>query len=190
MTQPSETAKSDLRRILRERRRQRTAGEPGTAPIRIRELLRAAFPREETVILYRALPDEIDLLDLARDWLAQGRAIAFPAVVSDDEMVFRRVTDLAQPFVAGYRGIPQPGEDCSPISAEGALVLVPGLAFTLRGERLGRGRGYYDRALARCNCIPVGITLDEDILPALPVAGHDVRMSYICSEQRLIRCTL
>lgn len=190
MTDPLAPAKSDLRRLLRAKRRQRTSAEWAAASLRVQEFLQHTFSHEQTVIFYHALPDEIDLAQLAREWMNQGRTIAFPAVITEERMVFRKVSDLEQSFVPGYRGIFEPGENCLPISAEGALVLVPGLAFTSRGERLGRGKGYYDRALASCRCTPVGISLDEDILPRLPCAEHDVQMSYICTERRLIRCSL
>ncbi|HPH02581.1 MAG TPA: 5-formyltetrahydrofolate cyclo-ligase [Spirochaetota bacterium] len=180
--------KAGLRRILRTRRARRTPDELGRAAESIIQTLKATFQREEPVLLYRALPDEIDLMALAEAWLAEGRTIAFPAVLPNGKMLFREVRNPATDFIPGYRDILQPDTQCSPVPVNGALVLVPGLGFSRQGERLGRGKGYYDRALADAVCTTVGITLDEDIFETLPVTGQDARMSYICSEQRLIRC--
>jgi len=188
MEDPIDMEKTRLRRILRMRRANRTPDELLRASKDVIEALKTAFTREKTVLLYRALPDEIDLMPLAEDWLAEGRTIAFPAVLPDGGMLFREIKNPSFDFLPGYHNIPQPSEACPPVPVKGALVLVPGLGFSLQGERLGRGKGYYDRALADAACTPVGITLDEDIFETLPVTGYDARMSYICSEQRLIRC--
>lgn len=60
-------------------------------------------------------------------------------------------------------------------------VLVPGLAFTAAGARLGLGAGWYDRFLARVrpDCVTVGVCFDEQVLDALPVDDHDVPVAFV-----------
>lgn len=64
------------------------------------------------------------------------------------------------------------------------LLLVPGLAFDVAGNRLGYGGGFYDRLLARVGPgVPrVGVTRSDLIVPALPARGHDVSMTHLLSE--------
>ena len=67
------------------------------------------------------------------------------------------------------------------------LILVPGLAFTQDGRRLGRGRGYYDRLLARC--LPptrrVGVCFATQIVGAIPTEAHDERVERVITESSL-----
>ncbi len=69
------------------------------------------------------------------------------------------------------------------------LVLVPGLAFDPNGNRLGRGKGYYDRLLSQSSSRTalVALAFEEQILERLPVEPHDVKMDYIVTENRVIR---
>ncbi len=78
----------------------------------------------------------------------------------------------------GALGVPEPlGDAVEPGSI--GLVLVPGLAFTVDGARLGRGGGHYDRFLAGCPAPSVGVCFAEQLVDELPVAGHDIRVGRV-----------
>lgn len=62
------------------------------------------------------------------------------------------------------------------------LLLIPGLAFTNDGHRLGRGKGYYDRYLEKFKGTKIGICFEESILELIPVDPHDVVMNYVVSD--------
>ena len=70
------------------------------------------------------------------------------------------------------------------------LLVVPGLAYDLKGNRLGQGRGCYDQILAGLSGkIPiVGLAFDFQVIPEVPVTINDVRVDYIVSEKRTIEC--
>lgn len=65
------------------------------------------------------------------------------------------------------------------------IIFVPGLAFDFAGHRLGRGEGYYDRALAKRSMknapLMVGVAFDEQVVEMVPCEGHDVVMDYLCT---------
>jgi 5-formyltetrahydrofolate cyclo-ligase len=69
------------------------------------------------------------------------------------------------------------------------LVVVPGVAFTERGDRLGRGGGWYDRLIPalRPGCATVGVAFDIQVLPELPAEPHDARVSVVVTETRTLR---
>lgn len=82
----------------------------------------------------------------------------------------------------GTLGIAEPGVSCSPVRpAAGDTVLVPGLAFTRDGDRLGRGGGYYDRFLATLaeSVHTIGICYDAQLRESLPRGGRDVRVGSV-----------
>jgi 5-formyltetrahydrofolate cyclo-ligase len=116
-------------------------------------------------------------------WLrSMGHEIAVPRVVSARDMEFRR---LQEPLVPGVLGIPT--SDGPKMAID--VVLCPGLAFDLRGGRLGYGAGYYDRWLtAHPGAVPVGVCLDEAVLAEVPCTEHDVRMRWLVTPTRLIAC--
>jgi 5-formyltetrahydrofolate cyclo-ligase len=67
-------------------------------------------------------------------------------------------------------------------------ALVPGVAFDLKGHRLGRGKGHYDRFLGTLTCFKIGLCFEMQIEEEIPIESHDVIMDAICTEKRLIRC--
>jgi 5-formyltetrahydrofolate cyclo-ligase len=80
-------------------------------------------------------------------------------------------------------GFEQPRSDAPVIqSDEIDVVLVPGLAFSPDGRRLGRGAGYYDRFLATIEAIKIGLTTSDRLRPDIPLEPHDVTMDWIATE--------
>ncbi len=139
------------------------------------------LPSEGWVVIYDALPDEIDpagLIDvIGRDRLAITRT---PTQGLDLSMHPYDSPRETHPY--GYE---QPASD-APIVDDGdiAAVLVPGLAFDRRGVRLGRGKGYYDVTLARLDpsCQRIGVIAARQLVDRLPNDPHDVVMTGVCTS--------
>lgn len=141
------------------------------------------FQNAETVLLYYALPDEVDTAPLIRKY-AGSKQILLPVVCGDD-LVVRRYQNEQTLSAENPFGIPEPeGEDINLSKTNIDLVVVPGMAFTAEGCRLGRGKGFYDRLLSRPELRSVrrtGICFPFQLLPELPVEAHDIRMQRIIS---------
>ncbi|HRJ49506.1 MAG TPA: 5-formyltetrahydrofolate cyclo-ligase [Phycisphaerales bacterium] len=102
------------------------------------------------------------------------------------------IADPATDFTPSRHGIREPGSWCPPAALRSIdVVLVPGVAFGERGERLGRGGGFYDRFLARgeLRALRVGIAFDFQVVPDIPADAHDVRMDAVVTPSRVIRAT-
>ena len=141
----------------------------------------AARPALHTVALYAALPGEVDLLPLlARD---PNRRWVFPRVCGD-ALVFHEVRDWQHDLLAATLGIREPSPALPRVQMpEIDVFLCPGLAFDSRGGRLGRGRGYYDRALAvaRPGALKIGVCHPaQQVADTFPQA-HDVFMDEVIS---------
>lgn len=68
------------------------------------------------------------------------------------------------------------------------LLLLPGLAFSKKGERLGKGKGFYDKFLDMFKGVTVGIGFEEQIVEDLPVEQHDKKVSYLVTDKNFYRC--
>ena len=127
------------------------------------------------------MPDEVDVWPLLEETLAGGKMAALPRydTLSNDYSA-RHVHHLQTEVEPGQFGIREPKAGCPEIPLERlALILVPGVAFDLRGGRLGRGRGFYDRLLPQIHGVKCGVAFDEQIVDAVPTGNHDVRMDFI-----------
>lgn len=148
----------------------------------------ASWAAARTLCAYLPLPDEVDVLPLVVAGLARRLTVLVPRVVGA-ELVWHRISSLApEAFVQGRFGLREPREDCAPVCAPQAapqpvLWLVPGVAFDRRGGRLGRGGGYYDRALrtARATTGTVGIAFTCQLVDAVPMAPQDWKLASVVS---------
>lgn len=139
-------------------------------------------------------PGEADLSSFIVRHL-ESKRIFLPRAAPDRSMVFLRIDkDWATESGSDEVGIPAPhdsaGEFYDTSTGASTLVLVPGLAFDHRGNRLGRGKGYYDRFLARpgmARSIKVGICWKLQIINDVPTSQHDIPMDWIVTEEGIMR---
>lgn len=161
-------------------------------------LLASPWWREADVVLaFLAMPGEPDPRALVAAARAEGKPVAAP-VIEGGELAFRLIAGDPDLLPRDRRGIPQPDPAWPPWQPDPAaprvLVATPGLAFDPAGNRLGRGRGYYDRFLARLCEAPgiraaaVGFCLDEQVVDAVPHGDGDRRVDAIVTDLREIRC--
>lgn len=82
--------------------------------------------------------------------------------------------------------VPEPTEeDFFPVKKID-LVIVPGLAFTKEGDRIGYGKGYFDRFLEKTSAYKIGLCFDEFITKELPIERHDIKMNTVITDKRVI----
>lgn len=133
------------------------------------------FVKAETVMLYSALPDEVQTQAFLEKWHLK-KQIILPTVVGDDIVPVAYGKDTA--FAVGDFNILEPQNE--PYTGGFDLIIVPGVAFDRKGNRLGRGRGYYDRFLSHhldVKCI--GICFDFQLVDDVPAEPFDIRMDEI-----------
>lgn len=129
--------------------------------------------------LYAPLPHEVDLLPLLHEY-PQHR-YAFPRCLPGHRLCFHEVSDPATDLIPGAHGILAPQEDLPVIGAAAIdLLLVPGVAFTREGVRLGYGGGYYDRFILLCiHARILSLAFEEQIFNTLPMESHDLCIPYL-----------
>lgn len=147
------------------------------AALEIHPVFRAA----KTVLLYHSLPDEVDIHDFIRKWCEKKR-ILLP-VVTGDELKLRTYSGPGNLAIGAY-GIEEPtGEFFTDYSAID-LIVVPGVAFDRKGNRLGRGKGYYDRLLPQIpSAYKAGICFSFQIVEEIPAEPFDICMDEVITSK-------
>ena len=185
--------KRRLRTLLRQQRRALSAQavRKNSRRITARLCARAMFRQARQILLYSPDDNEVDTEGLWQEARRRGIAVYYPRVTADKQQVeFVRRHD-SQPLIPGVFDIlVPPGEDMLTTVTQTDLILVPGVGFDPTGHRLGRGRGYYDRAVkgVLAGALRVGLAHECQIVSHLPVDPHDERVDYIVTEKRLIEC--
>ena len=179
--------KAALRRSVRDARRslptleRRQASEAIAARLRLLpELLTA-----RVVLVYAASATEVDIEDAAEGLRSRGVRTLYPRVDGEDlDLVpVSRIEEL----VDGHRGIREPKGLAADPSIVDAVV-VPGLAFDLRGWRLGQGGGHYDRLFPRIgDALRIGVAFTCQVVPQVPRDAHDIAMDLLVTERSVHR---
>lgn len=141
------------------------------------------FQAARCIALYHALPGEVQTALWLERWRAMGKRLVLPLVEGDD----LRLLPYEGPasLVPGAFGIMEPVSVSGVRSVEDEveLVIVPGVAFDRRLNRLGRGRGFYDRLLSTLRVPRIGICFQFQLFDEIPAEPFDRRMDIIVSEQ-------
>lgn len=157
-------------------------------------------------MLYCSLPDEVYTMDMIHRLHEEGKKIVLPKVISDCEMELREYDGDADLEVGSF-GIMEPCGKLFTDYEDIDVAVIPGMAFDKDGNRLGRGKGYYDRFLnaagkrgvkEKCesgkgvnekrenrkgNTYKIGICFPFQFVDAVPADEHDNRMDMVVCGQ-------
>ena len=131
--------------------------------------------------IYLPMKGEIEITSL----MLRYPDIKFAAPKIENDRIFFVRHSLVSPIEKNkeYTRYMQPGssEEVSP-----DLIFIPAIAYDIRGYRLGRGRGHYDKYLAESNATKIGLIENVNILEFIPNEDHDQKMDFIISEEVMI----
>lgn len=142
------------------------------------------FRQASCIALYYSIPGEVQTAAFLEKWF-EKKQLLLPLVVGDDlRLLPYKGKETLKP---GAFGIPEPvdREIAIPESAID-LIIVPGVAFDRRLNRMGRGKGFYDRLLSTLQAPKVGICFDFQLQETVPVEPFDRKMDMIITEKEII----
>lgn len=184
--------KQRLRALLRTQRRNLTPGQVAEKSRVIVERLCAfsLFQNAKLIVSYASDANEVQTEAV---WdAAQPKAVYYPRISADRTRLDFVQRSPDEPLLVGLFGIRTPpgNERLTAGQARDAIVLTPGLGFDVQGRRLGRGRGYYDRAFCHllAGAVRVALAYDHQVLGRIPSGPLDERVNWILTESRLIDC--
>jgi 5-formyltetrahydrofolate cyclo-ligase len=142
-----------------------------------------------TILFFAPLPDEPDVWPLLEKLLPTKKICALPAFDSANQTYSaRRVQNPTTDLSVGKFGIREPVAACPEIPlGDLDLILVPGVAFDLTGHRLGRGKGFYDRLLAKVRGVKCGVAFNQQIVKEVAAETHDIRMDFVLTPTLCVK---
>lgn len=150
------------------------------------------FFESNVIMTYINFDNEVITTDLINKCFLMGKKVTVPAIVNIDDKKTKMVTSQIYDWncmVKGKYGILQPDYRFLHIiePKEIDFILIPGIAFDKKKNRLGFGKGYFDRFLiqTRKNCYKVGLAYDFQVIDELPVESHDIPLDFIVTEKRI-----
>ncbi len=156
------------------------------------QLEKLPFYREAGMIMFFLnFRSEVETGEMVERNLARGGRVIIPKMVPEKrELIPSELLDCENDLVSGFFGVPEPHpEALRPVDPRQIdLLIVPGVAFDLQGNRLGYGGGYYDRFFERLRPgVPlVALTFELQLVEEVPVESWDRPMDWLVTERRAI----
>jgi len=147
------------------------------------------FTKARAILFYVSFRSEVDTIQLLQRSLLEGKKVVLPRVdTSSTSLVLYSIRSM-EDLAPGCYGILEPlvNEDRSVNDAGIDLMIIPGVAFDEHCNRLGYGKGFYDRLLSRKNAPAVALAYEEQILESIPADAHDIKMDKIITDTRIIQ---
>lgn len=143
----------------------------------------------DTVLLYASFGSEADTWGIAEKLIGRGTSVAYPLCHKGGIMTFHIVDDT-DALSAGQYGIQEPDIALpQPVITSRTVCIVPGLAFTPDGGRLGYGGGFYDRFIAaNPEMHTIAVAYERCMTDTLPLMQHDIKVDTIVTEERKVQC--
>lgn len=151
----------------------------------------ANFLESKIVLLYVSGDNEVQTKNIIKRAHSYNKIVVLPAFDPKTfEMELMKVDKFAQELKPGPRGVPEPvAGRCKIVPIDRIdITIIPGIAFDEKGGRIGTGRGYYDRLIPKLAITTrkVALTLEEQIIPQVPMESHDKHVDIIITDKRII----
>lgn len=173
--------KKELRKQIRNRKRQFTADELNelSVPVMNRLLGMAEVIKAKTILLYYSLPDEVNTHETVELLARQGKTVLLPKVIDGENMEIR-IYESPEDLTEGNYGIMEPNGKLFTDYGKIDTAVIPGMSFDADNNRLGRGKGYYDRFLKNIpQAYKIGVCFDFQKEQNIPHDEYDIKMDTV-----------
>lgn len=156
----------------------------------------SGFKASHKILLYASFRSEVGTADLVKYCIANGKTTVLPKVdKQNNELKLYEIKDMSE-LSSGYLGILEPdvSEERLFSVEDMDCIIVPGVAFDEHCNRLGYGKGFYDKLLSRVKSqgsvgkVAIALAYEEQIVERIPVDTHDIKMDKIITDRRIIDC--
>ena len=138
------------------------------------------FIKADTILVYWSMADEVITHDFINKWW-QEKTMLLPTI-DGENLIIKEYLGENYMIPDEYFGILEPKGDAFLEMDKIDLIIVPGVAFDMHNNRMGRGRGYYDKLLRLTSAIKIGVCFNFQHFESIPVDEHDIPMNSVISE--------
>jgi 5-formyltetrahydrofolate cyclo-ligase len=182
--------KKSLRKLMLDRRRALSAADRRRNSRLIQEKLisRAEYADAHVVALYSPIHNEVEMEGVVDHALSSGKTVLLPAVSRTGGLLFRELTQTSCMHEGKY-GILEPCVSNRVYDpAEADIIVVPGIAFDMKGHRIGYGKGYYDKTLHHLEGQGriIAVCYDFQLVDVIAGEPHDVKIDLVITEKRIV----
>ena len=142
------------------------------------------YRNAKTIGAYYSIGSEVKTQDILQEILNAGKELALPKVVKDD-LVFKKISNFSE-LEPGNFSVMEPKDRCE-IVKNLDIVIVPAIALSKEGFRLGYGFGYYDRYLHGKKSTTISLSYAKQVIKSFPHDNHDIKMNFIVTEDKVIK---
>ena len=136
-----------------------------------------AFQNSSTVMAYWSMEDEVSTHDFVKKWSKKKRIIL--PVVNGDKLLLKEFHSFSEMKDGEQFAIPEPIGEIFTETEKIEFIIVPGVAFDVNGNRMGRGKAYYDKLLVSLKAYKLGLCFPFQILENIPIDEYDVQMDAV-----------
>jgi 5-formyltetrahydrofolate cyclo-ligase len=183
--------KEKLRKEIKEKRIKQTKKENRKKSKEIKEKLFSLkqFNDAKTVLFYVSYNGEVFTHDILKEAFIAKKVVVPISNKNDHSLILSEIISWDDLKESSY-GILEPKKDCvKEVNIDEIdLIIVPGIAFDTKGNRIGHGKGYYDRLLRNTNVTKIGLAFEFQIAKEIPIGKNDVPVDLIITEKRIIKC--
>lgn len=176
--------KDTIRSKIRATKALLTHQEKKTAAARVWEVVEstAAFMLADRILMYHSLNDELDTIDFLAKWHDRKRFFLPRVHGVNLELLPLDFDNLVQ----GAFSIMEPSEGDAVSVDDIELIIVPGVAYDRRGNRVGRGKGFYDRLLGESRAMKIGVGYDFQLVDEIDSEPHDIPVDAVITDRRTV----
>ncbi|MEI6518617.1 MAG: 5-formyltetrahydrofolate cyclo-ligase [bacterium] len=146
------------------------------------------FLNSKCIAGYISFKGEVDLSSIFNDAFNLEKTLVLPATEPQNHKMFFREINNLDTLVAGGYGILEPPTENRVIDLKKIdLIIVPGVAFSRNGARLGYGGGYYDGLLAQTESLKIAVAYSGQVYNEIPTDEYDIMMDYLITEHEILK---
>lgn len=149
------------------------------------------FKHAQSILFYVSYDNEVYTHDIIKESLSIGKQVVVPKSNTDNNtLVLSELTGWEDLELGSYDILEPKSESIKEIPIESIdVMLVPGVVFDEKGNRIGHGKGYYDRLLKKFDKLSIGLAFEFQLIDEASVDEHDVKVDKIVTEKRVIQCS-
>jgi len=185
--------KDQLRKEIKKKRKNLSINEVREKSIAIKKKLfeMKLFRNAQTILFYVSYGNEVYTHDLIKESIVMGKNVVVPkSVTKDNTLILSKLKSWNDLEIGAYNILELKKETMDEVDVEAIdLIIVPGVVFDGSGNRIGHGKGYYDRLLSDSQDIStIGLAFELQIVDNIGSEQHDEKIDVIITEDRIMKC--